>query len=213
MTKSTGFIVILMLFIMGCKTNHETEKQTKKEVLSEKEMDINAKMGKWEKIDPVKIKDNVFKLIGEDWMLVSAGTPEKFNMMTASWGGLGILWNKPVAFIFVRPQRYTYTFLEQQEYYTLTFYEERYREVLQLCGTTSGRNTNKIKESKLSPFFTPNGAPAFEEARIILECKKIYANSLNKNAFIDSEHYKVNYPENDPHKLFIGEIVNVWIKK
>ena len=86
------------------------------------------------KIDPYKLKDNVFKLIDLDWMLVTAGTPERWNTMTASWGGLGVLWNRPVSFVFVRPTRYTYEFMEKHERFTLSFFSKRYRKALVFCG-------------------------------------------------------------------------------
>lgn len=84
-------------------------------------------------------------------MLVTAGNAEKFNMMTASWGGLGFLWNRPVAFVFIRPQRYTFDFVERNEGFTLSFFGEEYRKVLQLCGTKSGREIDKVAETKLTP--------------------------------------------------------------
>ena len=84
----------------------------------------------YKKIDPNDFSGNIIQKIGFDWMLITAGNPEKFNTMTASWGGMGFLWNKPVAFIFIRPQRFTYEFAELNEYYTLHFFEEKYREIL-----------------------------------------------------------------------------------
>ena len=73
---------------------------------------------------PEEIQGNVFSMIGSDWMLVTAGDNEKYNTMTASWGGMGVLWGKPAAFVFIRPQRYTYTFLEKTDRFTLSFFGE-----------------------------------------------------------------------------------------
>lgn len=171
-------------------------------------------MENFKKIEVSKLNENVFDLIGKQWMLVAAGSPDtKFNMMTASWGGLGWLWEKPVSFIFVRPQRYTFEFTEKEDYYTISFYSEQYREILKLLGTKSGRNFDKMTQSGLTPFKTPNGNIAFKEARIIIECKKLYSTFLKEENFIDKETVKTKYPEKDFHKMYVGEIVNVWIKE
>lgn len=159
------------------------------------------------------LNDNAVRLIGKDWMLIAAGNSDtSFNMMTASWGGLGWLWEKPVSFIFVRPQRYTYQFTEREPYYTVTFYEEKYRDILRKMGSVSGRNFDKIKNSGLTPFVTENGSVAFKEARIILECKKLYATNLLESAFVGTSVSAQMYPNKDFHKMYIGEIVNVWVK-
>lgn len=160
------------------------------------------------KIDPARIKDNLIKLISSDWMLVTAGTPEKFNTMTANWGGMGYLWNKNVAFVFVRPERYTYEFIENTEGFTLTFFDERFRKALNLCGARSGRDCDKVKETGLTPFFTESGYPAFAEARIVLECRKLYATRLTREAFLDPEPLKTHYStKGGLHKVYIAEIV------
>ena len=99
------------------------------------------------KIAPKDIDKNVIKLIGQDWMLVTAGDQEKFNMMTASWGSMGYLWNKPVVMVFVRPQRYTFEFTEKKDEFTLSFFDEKYRHALNVCGSVSGRDVNKVQES------------------------------------------------------------------
>ena len=101
------------------------------------------------KIAPKDIDKNVIKLIGQDWMLVTAGDQEKFNMMTASWGSMGYLWNKPVVMVFVRPQRYTFEFTEKKDEFTLSFFDEKYRHALNVCGSVSGRDVNKVQELSL----------------------------------------------------------------
>lgn len=162
----------------------------------------------WEELD-----ENAIKLIGKDWMLVGAGNLDSgFNMMTASWGGLGWLWEKPVSFIFVRPQRYTFQFTEREDYYTVTFYDEKYRDVLRKMGTVSGRNFDKINNSGLTPVSTENGSVAFKEARIVLECRKLYASDILEDSFIDKGLAKRIYPGKDFHRMYVGEIVNVWIR-
>ena len=161
-------------------------------------------------IDPKVLDENVFKLIGEQWMLVTAGNAEKFNMMTASWGGLGFLWNRPVAFVFIRPQRYTFDFVERNEGFTLSFFGEEYRKVLQLCGTKSGREIDKVAETKLTPFATPSGNMAFEEASFVLDCRKCYTDMIEKGNFIDYETVARWYPHEDFHKMYVAEIIGAW---
>jgi len=163
----------------------------------------------WEELD-----ENAIRIIGKEWMLVGAGNRERgFNMMTASWGGLGWLWEKPVSFIFVRPQRFTHEFTEREEYYTITFYDEAYRDVLRKMGTVSGRNFDKINQSGLTPFTTENGSIGFREARLIVECRKLYAGKIEEGAFTDQALGQRIYPNKDFHTMYVGEIVNVWVKE
>jgi flavin reductase (DIM6/NTAB) family NADH-FMN oxidoreductase RutF len=169
-------------------------------------------MNTFSKIDSKEIPGNVVQLMANDWMLITAGTSEKFNTMTASWGALGHLWNKPVAFCFVRPQRYTFEFTEAQDCFTLCFFEEQYREALQICGTLSGRDVNKVEKAGLTPRILESGNVAFEEARLIIECRKMYADFFDSEKFIAPEIPSRIYPTNDFHKMYIGEIVNVWTK-
>lgn len=161
-------------------------------------------------IDVNDLSDNVFKIIGKDWMLVTSGDKESYNTMTASWGGLGVLWNKNVAFTFIRPQRYTFEFMENNDYYTLSFYDKKYRDALALCGRVSGRDVDKVREIGFSAIFDDDSV-YFNEARLVIVCKKIYGQFLDPKCFIDD---KISgcYQNGDYHKLFIGEIVKVLVK-
>jgi flavin reductase (DIM6/NTAB) family NADH-FMN oxidoreductase RutF len=158
-----------------------------------------------------KLNENVFSLIDKDWMLITAGVKNSFNTMTASWGGLGILWNRPVAFSFVRPTRHTYGFMEKNDGYTLSFYSQEYRKALELCGSKSGRDIDKVKEAGLTPLTGQTGAIYFEQARLVLECRKIYFQDIEPQKFLDTEIIK-NYPLKDYHRMYVGEIVNCLIK-
>ena len=160
-----------------------------------------------------EINDNTIKMIGKDWMLISAGTAEDFNMMTASWGTLGWLWERPVSTIYVRPQRHTHNYTEREEYYTITFYDDPDKEVLRLMGTVSGKNFDKMNYEKLTPVITPNGSIAFEEAKLIIECKKLYTYVLKAEEFNDTSSMNDMYPKKDFHTVYIGEITGVWMKK
>lgn len=166
------------------------------------------------KISVSELKDNMFNAIGKEWMLVTAGTPEKFNMMTASWGGTGILWGKPVAFIFIRPERYTYEFIEKGDTLTLSFLGEAHRDMHKICGSQSGRDIDKVAASGLKPYVTENGNIAYEQARLILECKKLYADFIDADNFVDKLLISRWYGEGHGgfHKMYILEIQNVFVE-
>ena len=168
-------------------------------------------MSVFKEIKPTEISENALKLIGDDWALVTSGNEEKFNTMTISWGGAGIMWGKPVTFTFIRPQRYTFEFMENNGYYSMSFFNEEYRDALKFCGSKSGRDYDKVKETGLTPKFTENGVPYFEEAKLVLICKKLYAQDLNKESIIDNESVDKWY-NNDFHKMYISEIVKVLCK-
>lgn len=144
-------------------------------------------------------------------MLVTAGTREKFNTMTASWGGLGFLWNRPVAFVFVRNTRYTYNFTQSQDSMTLSFFDEEYRPALRICGKLSGRDTDKVAAANLTPAFTPEGNPYFVQARMVLECRKLYSHHFDPQEFVDKGLVGQWYAQNDFHRMYVAEIVNCWV--
>ena len=157
-------------------------------------------------VDPKTLSDNVFSLIGDKWMLITAGTAEKCNTMTASWGGLGILWGAPVATCYIRPQRYTKEFVDREEYFTLTFFEEEHRQALALCGSKSGRDVDKVKECGFTVKTAACGAPYFEEAELVLVCRKRFAQPMDP-ANIPEDVKEKWFPQKDYHTLYIGQIV------
>lgn len=169
-----------------------------------------AKEG-YKEIAPERLPGNIYKMLTDNWMLITAGTPESFNMMTASWGGLGRLYEKPVAFCFITPTNYTHDFMAKNEVYTLSFYTEAYREALQYCGSHSGRDTDKVKGSGLSPIDTPEGGKAFSEAWMIVECRRLIDQSLNTSS-LTNEAIKAEWIGKPAQTMFIGEIVRVWVK-
>ena len=148
-------------------------------------------------------------IIGKEWMLVTSGTLEKHNTMTASWGGFGHLWNKDVAFVFVRPQRYTYEFVEENEYMTLSFYDGSYRDALMVLGTKSGRDTNKEEEVNFHPVQVDESV-AFEEAKYVLKCRKLYADDLKGDSILD-EKVASCYPDKDYHRMYVVEIEAIYV--
>lgn len=161
-------------------------------------------------IDLAKVQINPFALIGKEWMLVAAGDEEKYNMMTASWGGLGIMWGKNVSTIVLRPQRYTLEFVDEKEYYSLNFFTEQYRKALNFCGAKSGRDVDKMRESGLTPDFDAQ-APYFSEAKMAFICRKLFKQKLDPAGFFDTNLDSHWYPEKDYHQCFVGEIVQVLV--
>lgn len=159
-------------------------------------------------ISPKEIDKNVFETIGRQWMLISAGDEKSMNTMTASWGGLGVLWNKNVCFAFIRDSRYTLEFVDNNDFFSLSFFGGNYMKELTFCGRNSGRNTDKLKETGLIPVFDAE-APYFEQAETVLVCKKLYKQKMNAESFIDKSLVEKNYSDNDWHEFFVGEIVKV----
>lgn len=157
-------------------------------------------------VDVHEISENVFSLIGKQWMLITAGTAEHCNTMTASWGGLGVLWGAPAATCYIRPQRYTKEFVDREEYFTLSFFGEEWRKALSLCGSKSGRDVDKVKECGFTVKTADCGAPYFEEASLVLVCRKRFAQEMDPNLMPDDVKEKW-YPEKDYHTMYIGEIV------
>ncbi|NCB62288.1 MAG: flavin reductase family protein [Clostridia bacterium] len=164
------------------------------------------------KIDPKTIDQNVFSMIGDQWMLITAGKKEKLNTMTASWGGMGVLWHRNVATVYLRPQRYTLEFVEREDFFTLSFFGAEYRRQLALCGAKSGRDIDKVKECGFTVVAGAGDAPYFEEAELVLVCRKLYRQEILPECFADPALDGENYPEKDYHRMFIGEIVEAWKK-
>lgn len=167
-------------------------------------------MQEFQKISPEEIQANAIKLIGKDWMLITAGNIDDYNTMTAAWGGIGFLWNKPVVYTFIRPQRHTFQYTEKRDHFTLSFFEEKYRDVLQYCGKYSGRDVNKAEETNITAIQTPNSI-AFQEANLIIECKNLYKDYIKKEAFLDTSLVPI-YKNNDYHMMYIAEIMEVYKK-
>ena len=153
---------------------------------------------------------NPFTLISKGWFLVTAGDESAYNTMTASWGGMGIMWNSSVFTTVVRRSRYTYEFMEKSEYYSICFFDEEYRDALKLCGSRSGRNCDKVKEAQLTTEFI-DGVPVFKEAKLVFICRKLYGQELNSESVIDSA-VSDWYKDNDWHKAYTGSIVKVLTK-
>lgn len=160
---------------------------------------------------------NPMTLIAKEWMLITAGNEERgYNTMTASWGHLGSIWGHggglPTAVAYVRPQRYTKEFVDREEYYTLTFFPAEYKKALGYLGSHSGRDGDKVAAAGLTPVFAEDWT-FFDEASLVLVCRKLYRAPLVEEGFLDREVLEDCYPKRDFHDLYIGQIVKVLVKE
>jgi len=162
-------------------------------------------------IKPEDLILNVFNKLANDWMLLASGDfmAGDFNVMTVGWGSFGTMWRKPFVMVVVRPTRYTYSFMEKFDNFTVSSFPPSFSGALSLCGSKSGRDTDKIKESGLTPVISKEvSSPGFDDAELIIECKKIYFDDLNPKCFISSDIYSC-YPDKDYHRMYFGEIVHI----
>lgn len=167
------------------------------------------------KINFEELNINPYKAIAKDWMLITAGNSEAYNTMTASWGQIGSLWGHnggmPVTTIYVRPQRYTKKFVDENEYYSLCFFDESFRKDLGYLGSHSGKDEDKVSKTNMHPVFDSD-APYFKEASLVLICRKLYAQEIKEELFIDKTVIDEQYPSRDFHTMYIGEITEVLVK-
>ena len=143
-----------------------------------------------------ELKDNPFDLIGKQWMLITAGNEEKCNTTTA----------------YIRDSRYTKEFVDREDYFTLAFFGEEHREALNLCGRVSGRDEDKIKEAGLTPYYV-DGTVAFEEAKMIFVCKKVYVQRMGEENFVEKANIDKWYADKDMHNMYMGEIKKILVKE
>ena len=156
----------------------------------------------------------IFRLFDRQWALLTAGSPDDFHTMTVSWRSLGSLWGapdgaRPIATVYVRPARYTYELLEKNEFFTLTFFPEQYRDDLRYLGEHSGRDGDKLAATSLTPVPVEGGV-GFREAKLTFVCRKIFHadfETANMPADVAAAYYPD--PADPPHRMYIGEIVEM----
>jgi flavin reductase (DIM6/NTAB) family NADH-FMN oxidoreductase RutF len=208
-------LLLSVLFLASCanqeKKNDNAQNTESKNV---KEMSFEEL---FTSISAEEINDNVFKLVGKDITVITSGKESGFNSMAASWGGVGILFNKPVTWCMLRANRYTLEIIKTEHTYTLSYFPDDYKEQVLFFGSKSGRNTDKMKETTLTPVQTPNGNMTYKEARLVLECKLTELTTVNPDDFYNQENKDFilgGFEEaKEYHKLVFGEITNVWVKK
>jgi flavin reductase (DIM6/NTAB) family NADH-FMN oxidoreductase RutF len=161
-------------------------------------------------IDPMQLFLPPFRRWDKGWFALAAGdfSARKFNAMTVSWGSLGIMWGRPFAQVVVRPTRFTHRFTEEFDNFTLCAFPEKYREALNILGSQSGRDGQKIVLCGLTPAASKYvSAPSFVEAELVLECKKIYADKIDPAGFLDPSIEK-NY-SGDYHRVYFGQVLRI----
>ena len=149
--------------------------------------------------------------LDKNYALLTAGDKDKYNTMTISWGGFGTIWNKPVVTVYVKPIRYTYKFMENSDYFTVSFYDDKYKKDLLTLGTKSGRDSDKISLTSLNPLYLDNSV-SFEEAIVTLVCKKIYYQDLNLELIkenLPNDIFERFYGEDPVHRMYIGEVIDI----
>lgn len=151
---------------------------------------------------------NPFTKFSKEWALVSAGDKTKANTMTVSWGGTGVLWGKNVVYIFIRDSRYTKEFIDNGEFFSLSFLSEKYRDALNFCGSHSGRDCDKFKETGLTVAHQHN-IPFPDESNFVLLCRKMAAVPITKETFTDKDIMPRWYGDNDMHTMYVGEIIDM----
>lgn len=155
----------------------------------------------------IQLELDALGVFHNEWALVTAGREGDYNTMTIGWGGLGTLWSIPVATIYVKPVRYTHSFLERNDYFTVSFFPADCRKALGVLGTLSGRDGDKVTQSGLHPKYLEHGV-TFEEATVTLVCKKIYRQDLDMNA-MPTEMINRYYRQEAPHTMFVGQVVDI----
>lgn len=195
MTKQLLTLLIALLLAVGTfaqDTNHKPMKE----------------------VDIKELRFNPFNLLGKEWMLLTAGNAQDgCNTMTISWGNMGCLWgnNDPSVIVYVRPSRYTKTFVDREGYFTLCVMDSTFKPQMAYLGSASGRNEDKIAKAGLTKVFADNSV-YFAEAKMVLVCKKMYASPLKEEGFVYQETIDESYPERDFHTMYVGKIEKVLVR-
>lgn len=157
-------------------------------------------------MEPIHLE--AYHAFRQQWALVSAGNLSSFNTMTIGWGGVGCLWNRPVATVYIRPSRYTCEFMESSDYFTVSFFSDDYRDALKILGSKSGRDCDKVALAGLTPVAAGDSV-TFEQAQYTLLCKKLYVHDLQADQIPEEIFQQFYEPGEAPHRAYYGEIVEV----
>lgn len=162
-----------------------------------------------QKVDVYTLQENAFDLIGKQWAMITTRHGEKVNTMTASWGGVGVMWNKPVAYLFLRPQRYTRELLDASVDFSVCFLPESQRAAMGYCGKHSGRDEEKLAACSLHAAEV-DGVTVLRESRLALTCKKLFCQPLKPESFVDTSIIETCYPQSDFHLMYVAEITGAY---
>lgn len=208
MKKTLALLVALLTLTTACTQQQSTPTNTE-----EPEATAQTQRQKsWTSITPKQIEGNFIQMVGDEWFELAAGHEGDMNLMTIAWGSIGELWGKPVITVYVSTSRYTYQFMEKNDYFTITHFPASMREQLQYLGSVSGRDEDKVKGADLTVEFTELGNPIFAEADLAIECRKLYAEPFKAELMpVEQRQW---YAERNLgfHVAYYGEIVNVWTK-
>jgi len=211
---------IATLFLTGCNGNSSqatTEKESETVKLTREQIKEAAFSDLFKQIEPKDIKEDVFTLVSKDFTVLTGGTPELYNSMLAGWGGWGTLFSKPATWCFLRSNRYTLELMRKDKGYTMAYFDEEYKEDIMPFGTQSGRDTEKMKNSKLTAVQTPSGNMTFKEAKLIIECQLVEVTTVSPDDFETEEGRKfvveAHAETKEYHKIVFGEITSVWVRK
>lgn len=211
----TATAILLALFSCGGNNAGENTQAVKSETTADVKNKPFDEL--FRSIPPEEITENFFKLVGKDYTVITAGKEPLHNSMTASYGGIGILFEEPVTWCFLRANRYTLEVMKKENTYTMSYFPEQYKNDVLFFGSKSGRDSDKMKETKLTAVKTPNGDITYKEAKLVIECKLAEITTVNPDDFYTQkgrDFVTGAYDEaKDYHKLVFGNITNVWVKK
>jgi flavin reductase (DIM6/NTAB) family NADH-FMN oxidoreductase RutF len=216
--KKNLYLLLAMSLLMSCSHSAKKTEDVQQDSIQTSE---NVKDKTFDElfvsVAPTELSGNVFQLVGQDFMVITAGTETDYNSMTASWGGWGILFNEPATWCFLRASRYTLEYMKREKTYTMTYFDEPYKDQIMLFGSSSGRDSDKMKKHTLTVVKTPLGNISYKEAKLIIECELIQITTVQPDDFYTEEGktFVVDaYKEVKAyHKLVLGKITNVWVKK
>ena len=165
-------------------------------------------------VDPRTLTPEIFQVFGTQNALLTAGDRTACNTMTIGWCQLGRLWNMPVCTVYVRPERYTYKFTESHDYFTVSVLPLSHKQTtMQLCGTKSGRDVDKIKACGLTVCYGAGDAPFFDEAELVLVCTKVFVQDMDPACVLDQETILPYYGEKGGwHRIYTGKVVEAYTK-
>ena len=169
------------------------------------------------KLHPVELErltPEILHVFGRQPPLLTAGDKTGLNTMTIGWCQLGCVWNLPTCTVYVRPERYTYQFMESHNYFTVSVFPADRKKDMAFCGTKSGRDVDKVKECGLTLCYGAGDAPFFEEAEWVLVCRKLFVQDLEASCVTDERVLKSYTPAMGGwHRAYVGEVVEAYQKR
>lgn len=148
-------------------------------------------------------------LAGDGLLLGSYDADDKPNIMTIGWATLGHIWGLPLALVMVRPSRYTYDCIERTDAFTVNVPTAAMARACAVCGSKSGRDTDKFAECGLTPERAATvNAPVVVECPIVYECAVVHTNDVIPERLAETINAEC-YPQGDYHRIYFGKILAV----